>query len=173
MLTDHKLLKKMKKTDKPIILSTGMSKMEQIKEAVDVLGGTDNLVIQHCVSTYPADPEELNLRAIVTLQEEFDCPIGYSGHETGLQTTYAAVALGACTVERHITLDRTMWGSDQAASVEPFGLLRLVRDCKVVHKALGDGKIKVHPNEIPPMKKLRKTDDTGKMKTIIDLYVND
>jgi len=173
MLTDHSLLKKMRETSKPIILSTGMSNMDQIMEAVEVLGGTHDLVIQHCVSTYPADPEELNLKAIQTLREKFDCPIGYSGHETGLQTTYAAVALGACTVERHITLDRTMWGSDQVASVEPFGFLRLVRDCKVVHKALGEGEKKVHPNEVEPMKKLRKTDDTGEMESLIDLYVDE
>jgi len=93
---------------------------------------------------------------IGTLRREFQCPIGYSGHETGLQTTIAAVTLGASFVERHITLDRAMWGTDQAASVEPGGLMRLVRDIRVVESALGDGVKKVYPSEIPVMKKLRR-----------------
>lgn len=167
-LTDFDLLRKVRNTRKPVILSTGMSNLEQINSAVDALGGTDNLVIMHCVSTYPAKPEELNLKAIETLINEFDCPIGYSGHEVGLQTTYAAVALGADIVERHITLDRAMWGTDQAASVEPFGLMRMVRDIRVTENALGDGVKRIHENEVSVMKKLRRKDDTK----ILDLYLN-
>ena len=161
-ITDHGLLRKIKATNKPIILSTGMSSEEQIGSAVKVLGGTDNIAIMHSTSTYPARPFELNLRGIKTLREKYDCPIGYSGHEVGLQTTLAAVALGASIIERHITLDRTLWGTDQAASVEPFGLLRLVRDIRVIEQALGDGKKRIFPSEIPIMKKLRRRDDTKK-----------
>ena len=161
-LTDHKLLKKVRKLGKPIIISTGMSTMQQIEEAVNILGGTDNLIIMHCNSSYPAKQSELNLRVITTLQEKFDCPIGYSGHETGLQTTYAAVTLGAAVVERHITVNRTMWGTDQAASIEPFGLMRLVRDIRVVEEALGDGEKRVYDSEEPVLLKLRRVDDTQK-----------
>jgi len=159
-LTDHKLIRKVRELGKPMILSTGMSTMKQIDEAIDVLGGTDDIVILHCNSSYPAKNDELNLKAIETLRERYDCPIGYSGHETGLQTTIAAVALGANMVERHITLDRAMWGTDQAASVEPFGLLRLVRDIRVLEAALGDGEIRVYDSEMPVMQKLRTRDDT-------------
>jgi len=159
-LTDHSLLKKVRETGKPILLSTGMSGLEQIYAAIKVLGGTDDLIIMHCTSTYPTKPEELNLRVITTFRKKFDCPVGYSGHEVGLQTTYAAVVLGANVVERHITLDRTMWGTDQAASVEPFGLMRLVRDIRVIEKALGDGVKRVWSSELPIMKKLRRKDDT-------------
>ncbi len=159
-LTDHSLLKKVRNLGKPVILSTGMSTAKQIEQAVDVMGGTDDIVILHCNSSYPARNDELNLRTITTLRERYDCPIGYSGHETGLQTTYAAVALGASMVERHITLDRAMWGTDQAASVEPFGLLRLVRDIRVIEEALGDGEIRVYESEMPIMEKLRVVDDT-------------
>ncbi|MHA2306630.1 MAG: N-acetylneuraminate synthase family protein [Candidatus Hodarchaeales archaeon] len=165
-LTDHGLLKKIKGTNKPIILSTGMSNDEQIDSAIEVLGGTDNLAITHSISTYPARPFELNLRGIKTLRKKYDCPIGYSGHEVGLQTTLAAVALGATIIERHITLDRTLWGTDQAASVEPFGLLRLVRDIRVIEQALGDGKKRIFPSEIPIMEKLRRRDDTKRQKFI-------
>ncbi len=159
-LTDHDLLTKVRDLDKPMIISTGMSTEEQIDEAIEVLGGTDNLIILHCNSSYPANNDELNLRAIETLRNRYDCPIGYSGHETGLQTSTAAVALGADVVERHITLDRAMWGTDQAASVEPFGLLRLVRDIRVIEAALGDGKIRVYESEVPVRNKLRQHDDT-------------
>ncbi|MGA9347282.1 MAG: N-acetylneuraminate synthase family protein [Anaerolineae bacterium] len=154
-LTDRALLRHVRATGRPIILSTGMSTMEEIWAAVDVLG-TENLLITHCTSTYPCKPGELNLRVIPTLQREFDCPIGYSGHEVGLQTTYAAVVLGACYVERHITLDRAMWGSDQAASVEPWGFMRLVRDIRVTEKALGDGIKRVYESEKPIMQRLRR-----------------
>lgn len=154
-LTDHALLRHARATGRPIVLSTGMSTMKQIRAAVDVLG-MENLLITHCTSTYPCKPEELNLLIIQTLRREFDCPIGYSGHEVGLQTTYAAVMLGACYVERHITLDRAMWGTDHAASVEPWGFMRLVRDIRVIEKALGDSVKRVYESEISVMKKLRR-----------------
>ncbi len=154
-LTDHNLLRYLRRTNRPLILSTGMSTLEQIHEAVDILG-EDNLLITHCTSTYPCPPHELNLRMIETLRREFNCPIGYSGHEVGLQTTYAAVVLGACLVERHITLDRAMWGSDQAASVEPWGFMRLVRDIRVIEAALGDGVKRIYESEMPVMNKLRR-----------------
>jgi N-acetylneuraminate synthase len=155
-LTDDELLRKLRSTGRTIILSTGMSTMKQIRHAVEVLG-SDNIVLCHATSTYPAPAEQLNLRMIHTLQGEFpNVPIGYSGHETGLQTTVAAAALGAVFIERHITLDWAMWGSDQAASVEPPGLQRLVRDIRVISQALGDGVKQVYPGEIAAMKKLRR-----------------
>ncbi|KEF07299.1 N-acetylneuraminate synthase family protein [Streptomyces rimosus] len=155
-LTDDELLRAMRATGRTVILSTGMSTPKQIRHAVEVLG-SDNIVLCHATSTYPAKAEELNLRMIHTLQAEYpNVPIGYSGHETGLQTTLAAVALGAAFVERHITLDRAMWGSDQAASVEPQGLTRLVRDIRTIEKSLGDGVKKVYESELGPMKKLRR-----------------
>ena len=154
-LTDDDLLRYINSKGRPIILSTGMSTMEQIRHAVSLLD-RERLLIAHCTSTYPCKPQELNLRVIQTLKQEFDCPIGYSGHEVGLQTTYAAVVLGACFVERHITLDRAMWGSDQAASVEPWGFMRLVRDIRVIESALGDGVKRVYDSELPVMKKLRR-----------------
>ncbi|RCK71124.1 N-acetylneuraminate synthase [Desertihabitans brevis] len=160
-LTDDELLAKMRATGKTVVLSTGMSTPEQIRHAVEVLGSS-NIVLLHATSTYPAKAEELNLRMINTLRAEFpNVPIGYSGHETGLQTTLAAVALGACFVERHITLDRAMWGSDQAASVEPQGLERLVRDIRVIEKALGDGVKKIYEGELAAMKKLRRVGATA------------
>ena len=129
--------------------------MEEIEQAVDALG-TENLLIAHATSTYPCPIEELNLRMIQTLKAKFDCPIGYSGHEVGLQTTYAAVTLGATFVERHITLDRAMWGSDQAASVEPWGFMRLVRDIRVIERALGDGIKRVYEGEQTSRQRLRR-----------------
>ena len=154
-LTDHVSLRKMKQTGRPLIISTGMSTMDEIDEAVAVLG-TDNLVIAHSTSAYPCAPEELNLQMIATLRAEYDAPIGYSGHEVGLQTTGAAVALGATYIERHITLDRAMWGSDQAASVEPHGFKRLVRDIRVIESALGDGTKRVYDSERASRRKLRR-----------------
>jgi N-acetylneuraminate synthase len=155
-LTDDELLRRLRETGRTVILSTGMSTMRQIRHAVEVLG-SDNVVLCHATSTYPAKPAELNLRMIHTLQAEFpNVPIGYSGHETGLQATLAAVALGAVVVERHITLDRTMWGSDQAASIEPQGLQRLVRDIRVISQSLGDGVKRVYDGELAAMKKLRR-----------------
>lgn len=154
-LTDDPLLKKIKSTKRPIILSTGMSTLEEIEAAVNLLS-TNNLLIAHSTSTYPCPPEELNLRMIQTLQNRYDCPVGYSGHEVGLQATFAAVTLGADFIERHITLDRAMWGSDQAASVEPWGLMRLVRDIRVIENALGDGQKRVYPSELKARQKLRR-----------------
>jgi N-acetylneuraminate synthase len=153
-LTDDLLLGRLKATGRSIILSTGMSTMAQVRHAVSLLDH-DRLLIAHSTSSYPCPSEELNLRMIPSLLQEFDCPIGYSGHEVGLQATYAAVALGACLVERHITLDRAMWGSDQAASVEPWGFMRLVRDVRVIETALGDGVKRVYDSEVPVMNKLR------------------
>jgi N-acetylneuraminate synthase len=154
-ITDFELLEKIAKTNIPVIMSTGMSTLEQIDRAVELLP-RELLLIAHSTSAYPCDPSELNLMMIPTLRERFKVPIGYSGHETGIQTTVAAVAIGACFVERHVTLDRAMWGSDQSASVEPPGLQRLVRDIRVVEKALGDGVKKVYESEIKPMSRLRK-----------------
>ncbi|GAA3377678.1 hypothetical protein GCM10017750_24270 [Streptomyces racemochromogenes] len=159
-LTDDELLRTLRATGRTVVLSTGMSTPRQIRHAVEVLG-SDSILLCHATSTYPAKAEELNLRVINTLQEEYpNVPIGYSGHETGLQTTLAAVALGAAFVERHITLDRAMWGSDQAASVEPGGLARLVRDIRTIETALGDGVKRVYPSELGPMKKLRRIQGT-------------
>jgi sialic acid synthase SpsE len=155
-LTDDELLRRLRATGRTVILSTGMSTPKQIRHAVEVLG-SENVLLCHATSTYPAKAEELNLRVINSLQAEYpNVPIGYSGHETGLQTTLAAVALGAVFVERHITLDRAMWGSDQAASVEPQGLARLVRDIRIIEQSLGDGVKRVYDSELGPMKKLRR-----------------
>ena len=155
-LTDDGLLRALRATERTVILSTGMSSPEQIRHAVEVLGSR-NIVLCHATSTYPAPPEQLNLRMINTLQAEYpNVPIGYSGHEVGLQTTLCAVALGAVLVERHITLDRSMWGSDQAASVEPEGMRRLVRDIRVLEASLGDGVKQVYPQELDAMRKLRR-----------------
>jgi sialic acid synthase SpsE len=160
-LTDDALLKSVRSTGRTVVLSTGMSSLEQVDHAVDLLGGTDNLLITHCTSSYPCPPEELNLRMIDTLKERYACPIGYSGHEIGLPTTVAAVALGACYVERHITLDRAMWGSDHAASVEPSGFERLVKYIRVTEAAMGDGQKQVYESERPLMKRLRRVDSVG------------
>ncbi len=154
-LTHDELLLKHAKTKRPIIMSTGMSTMEQIRQAVSILD-KENLILLHTTSTYPTRVEDLNLKMILTLSELFECPVGYSGHEVGLQTSVAAATLGACLIERHLTLDRAMWGSDQAASVEPHGLARLVRDVHTVEKALGDGVKRVIEDEIVVMKKLRR-----------------
>lgn len=159
-LTDHDLLHHMRKTGRPLILSTGMSTMEEIRQAVAVLG-EDNLIICHATSTYPCEPEELNLQMIQSLRQTFSCPIGYSGHEVGLVTSVVAVALGACLVERHITLDRALWGSDQAASVEPGGFDRLVKYIRVTEQALGDGIKKVYDSELPSRNKLRRVSNNG------------
>jgi len=154
-ITDDELMILHKNTGRPIIMSTGMSSMDQIRNAVSLFD-INNLVLAHATSSYPCKPEELNLKMINTLQKEFNIPVGYSGHEVGLQTTFAAVALGACLVERHITLDRTMWGSDQAASVEPQGFQRLVRDIRIIESSLGDGIKKVYDSELPIIAKLRR-----------------
>ena len=154
-LTDHDLLRKLCQTGRPLILSTGMSTMDEIVGAVDVTG-FDNLLITHATSTYPCAPEELNLRMIETLQKMFPCPIGYSGHEVGLVPSVVAVAMGACLVERHITLDRAMWGSDQAASVEPHGFSRMVNYIRVTEAALGNGVKQVYESEMASRLRLRR-----------------
>jgi N-acetylneuraminate synthase len=155
-LTDHKLLQHTKATGKPVMISTGMSTMEEIRKTVREIG-KDNLLIAHSTSSYPCNPQELNLKMIQTLKNEFpSCPIGYSGHEVGLTTTWGAVALGATFVERHITLDRSMWGTDQSASVEIMGLHHLVRDIRDVETALGDGVKRVYMSELGALKKLRR-----------------
>ncbi len=157
-LTDAGLLLKHVSLDKPVILSTGMSTMEEIECAADLLG-TQNLLMAHATSSYPCKNEELNLKMIKTLREKFpEVPIGYSGHEVGLSPSWAAVALGASFIERHITLDRAMWGTDQAASVEIIGFMRLVSNIRDIEKALGDGVKKVYDSEIQPKKKLRRVD---------------
>ena len=155
-LTDISLLKKKKGTGKPLILSTGMSTMNEIFYAVDEIG-TDNVMIAHSTSAYPCPLEQLNLKMIPELQKLFPkVPIGYSGHETGLATTVAAVVLGANFIERHFTIDRAMWGSDQAASVEPIGMAKLVKDIRDVETALGDGVKKLYDSEIGQRAKLRR-----------------
>ena len=156
-LTDLGLLNKKRSTGKPLMISTGMSTIEEIEEAVKNLG-TDNLLIAHSTSTYPCKPEELNLRMIETLKRMYpEVPVGYSGHETGLTPTLAAVVLGATFVERHITLDRAMWGTDQAASVEISGFRRLVDNIRDAEKSLGDGIKRVYDSEMGPRQKLRRT----------------
>ena len=155
-LTDFGLIRKARATGKPLILSSGMSTMEQIHQGVKMAGEKD-LVLMHCTSTYPCEPEELNLKMIETLRREFpDLPIGYSGHEVGLVPSAVAVALGACMVERHLTLDRAMWGSDQAASVEPWGFETLVKYMRVTERSIGDGVKKVYASEQSSLKKLRR-----------------
>ncbi len=154
-LTDDNLLRHTRATGKPLILSTGMSTIEEIDHAVEVLG-RENLVLMHATSTYPAAYPELNLRAIPTLRDRYCVPVGYSGHETGIPTSVAAVVLGACCVERHVTMDRAMWGSDHAASLEPNGITRLVRDIRLVEQSMGDGVKRVFEREYPIIQKLRR-----------------
>ncbi|MFC4008787.1 N-acetylneuraminate synthase family protein [Nonomuraea purpurea] len=154
-VADHELLRALAATGKPLILSTGMSTLSEIDQAVEILG-TDRLIMMHSTSTYPLPPEEANLRTITTLKERYGIPVGYSGHERGLQISLAAVTLGAVCVERHITLDRTMWGSDHAASLEPAGLEHLVRDIRIIEQAMGDGVKRVFPGEEAPKARLRR-----------------
>lgn len=154
-LTDDELLKYTRTKGKPILLSTGMSTLTQIGHAIDILG-KDDLLLFHCTSTYPTNHNEINLNAISELEKQFDCLVGFSGHERGLIPSVISVVKGAVAVERHITLDRTLWGSDQAASIEPAGIHRLVRDIKIAKECLGDGKKVVYKSEQPIIKKLRK-----------------
>lgn len=154
-LTDDSLLRHTRAKGKPIVLSTGGSSLEQIDHAVEVLG-RDDLILLHCCSAYPSQYTELNLRVIPVLRERYGVPIGYSGHETGIASSVAAATLGACIVERHVTMDRSLWGSDQAASLEPNGIMRVVRDIRLVETALGDGVKRVYPSEVPVMQKLRR-----------------
>ena len=154
-LTDDELLTRLNMSGTPTILSTGMSTMDEIRHAVSLLKSAP-LALAHATSTYPCPPKELNLRMMATLETEFMVPVGYSGHETGLATTLAAVAMGATFIERHITLDRSMWGTDHAASVEPGGLQRLVRDIRNIELSFGDGVKRVYESEIPVRAKLRR-----------------
>ena len=157
MLTNHKLLEVIAKERKPTFISTGMSTMDEIKDAVRIFKKYDCLFsLQHSNSSYPMKEEEANLNCITTLQKEFKCDVGYSGHETtGYLICVSAVMLGATSIERHVTLDRSMYGSDQAASLEPVGLKRVVNDIRRIEVILGDGEKRVWPSEVPVMKKLR------------------
>jgi N-acetylneuraminate synthase len=155
-LTDVELLLKMKTTGRPLVASTGMSTIEEIDATVEMIG-EDDLLLAHSTSAYPCSPDELNLLMINTLRRRYPtCPVGYSGHETGLAPTWAAVALGAAFVERHITLDRAMWGSDQSASVEIAGLMRLVANIRDIERAMGDGVKRVYASELSARGKLRR-----------------
>ena len=155
-ITDFSLLKELKKTKKPIIISTGMSTEKQIKKAVNVLS-QKNLAILHCNSSYPAQNYQLNLKYIQKLSSMFkQSIIGYSGHEINLSSSIAAVVLGAKIIERHITLDKSMWGTDQQSSIEPLGFARLIKDVRTVEKSLGIPKKIVYPEEEKIMLKLRK-----------------
>jgi N-acetylneuraminate synthase len=153
-LTDDALLLYTRGKGKPIILSTGMSTVEQVDHAVELLG-KDDLILLHTCSAYPSQYPDLNLRVIATLHDRYGIPVGYSGHETGLPSSAAAVALGACMIERHITTDRSLWGSDHAASLEPNGINRLVRDIRLIETSMGDGVKRIVPSEVPVMEKLR------------------
>jgi N-acetylneuraminate synthase len=155
-LTDDDLLLKHKTLNKPLIMSTGMSTLEEIENAVELFG-TENLLLAHSTSAYPCKNEELNLKMIPLLKDKYpDVPIGYSGHEVGLSPTWAAVAIGASFIERHITLDRAMWGTDQAASVEIVGLERLISNIRDIELALGDGIKRVYESEMKNLRKLRR-----------------
>ena len=156
LLTDLELLRAYRATGKPLIVSTGMSTLNEIKAALEIIG-EENLILCHTTSSYPCPPEELNLRMIQTLRDMTSiCPIGYSGHEVGLVPSAVAVALGACLIERHITLDRALWGSDQSASVEPQGLASLVKYIRVTERSLGDGIKRVYDSELSSLSKLRR-----------------
>jgi N-acetylneuraminate synthase len=155
-LTDDELLRKVHATGKPIILSTGMSSLEQVRHAVDVLG-VENLILLHTISTYPAEDKNINLRLIPALRSLYPTvPIGYSGHEKGLAISVAATTLGAHVIERHVTLDKNMFGSDQKASIEPGELKELVEGIRAIESAFGDGVKRVLEEEIPIREKLRR-----------------
>lgn len=154
-LTDDDLILYIKSKNRPILLATGMSTQEEIDHALDILG-QDNLVLMHCTSTYPSQESELNLNVIPNYIQKYSCPIGYSGHEKGVFPSVLAASMGACAVERHITTDRTLWGSDHPASLEPEGLRRLVRDIRLLNVIKGDGKKVVYDSELPIIKKLRR-----------------
>jgi N-acetylneuraminate synthase len=154
-LTDDNLLKYTRAKGKPILLATGMSTLAEVDHAVEILGRKD-LVLLHTVSTYPANYSDLNLNVIKTLKDRYKVPVGYSGHESGLATSVASFVLGACIIERHITLDRSMWGSDQAASLGPNGLNTLIRDVRLVEMSLGSSEKTCLAIEEPIKKKLRR-----------------
>lgn len=159
MLTNRKLLEIIAEEKRHTFISTGMSTIDEIRQAIQIFKNHNcPFELQHSNSSYPMNIEEANLRCIETLRNEFGCNVGYSGHESiGYIVCVAAVMLGATSIERHITLDRSMYGSDQAASLEPMGLMRLVRDIRTIDKILGDGVKRVWPSEVSVMKKLRVT----------------
>ena len=156
MLTNEKLIRKTAQTGKKVILSTGMSTMEEVNQAVVwLLSEQSEFALLHCNSAYPAPLEDLNLSCIQTLKDTYGCEVGYSGHEFRLGTTVASIYLGATILERHITLDRSMWGSDHLSSIEPQGLIKLVRGVRELEIAFGDGIKRVTEGELPSRKKLR------------------
>ena len=156
MIVDEALLREVASEKKYTFISTGMCTLRDIDRAVDVFTKAScPFELLHCVSTYPMADEDANLQRIVSLRERYRCKVGYSGHEVGLSISYAAVALGATSLERHITLSRAMYGSDQAASIEPAGFRQLVGAVRKIEKALGDGSLEMNPKEIPVAKKLR------------------
>lgn len=156
MVVDDKLLNEVAEEKKYTFISTGMCTLRDIDRAVDTFIKVGcPFELMHCVSTYPMADEDANLQRIVKLRERYGCKVGYSGHEVGLSISYAAVALGATSLERHITLSRAMYGSDQAASIEPAGFRQLVGAVRKIEKALGDGSLEMNPKEIPVAKKLR------------------
>ena len=157
MLTHHKLLETIAKEKKYTFISTGMSSLKDIKNAIKIFKRFKcPFELMHCHSAYPMPKDEANLKLIPMLKKKFKCDVGYSGHETSAtNVSIPAVTLGATSIERHITLDRTMYGNDQAASLEPEGIKRLVRDIRLIDKLLGDGKKRVWKSEIPAQKKLR------------------
>jgi|SRR3989339_1074653 len=158
LLTDHDLLEAMAKEKKHTFISTGMSTMEEIEAAVNIFKKYKcPFELMHCNSTYPlTNDDDANLRVIETLRNHFGCNVGYSGHEVGLAVSYGAAALGISSLERHITLNRVMYGSDQVASVEPTGFRMLVGVVRQIERAMGDGIKRVYPSEVPIKKKLRK-----------------
>jgi N-acetylneuraminate synthase len=156
MLVNLELLKMISEEKKHTFISTGLSTLKDIEVAVNIF--KDNncpFELMHCVSTYPMKDEDANLKTIETLREKFKCKVGYSGHETGLVISHAAAALGVSSIERHITLDRAMYGSDQAASLAPAGLKKLVKEVRRIQIAMGDGVKRIIEAEIPIAKKLR------------------
>jgi len=156
MIIDTNLLTEVAKEGKHTYISTGMSEYEDIKRAVDIFRKEDcSFELMHCRSTYPMKDDQANLGAIKTLREEFKCDVGYSGHESGLAISYAASALGITSLERHITLDRAMYGSDQAASIEPSGLRQLVGAVRKIESAIGNGVIDMLDEEVAVAQNLR------------------
>jgi len=156
MIVDTTLLKEIASEKKHTFISTGMSTLAQIDVAVEIFKKAGcPFELMHTKSTYPMDDEDANLNCIKTLKERYNCNVGYSGHETGLAVSSAAAALGITSLERHITLDRSMYGSDQSASLEPAGLNSLVGAVRKIVKAMGDGKVDIHPKEVSVSKKLR------------------
>ena len=155
-LSNDDLLRYVCSKQVPVMLSTGMSTLDEVDHAVELLQRHhDNFAIMHCHSSYPAQESELNLRVIPALAERYGCTVGYSGHEFGLTATLAAVALGAKVVERHVTLKRTMWGTDQMASVEPHGILKLAQHIRSLETSLGDGIKRLYDSELPVRARLR------------------